>query len=121
MKIICKYSNVVIIRHPLKGFCVLANTFFKKGGVIGETPVVSIEFDALNKKSTFNDYPMAWDDKNDVIALGFVNLLNHAEKSNVKLIRYKSKMKMRAIAKRDIETGEELTIHYKCPLWFKPI
>jgi len=110
--------NVMITHHPIKGRCVIAVRPFKKSERI-ETNHVLI-FPILPSNNKLMDWAMEWNKKEDAIALGNINLLNHSKKPNVTVKNnYRAKTKS-IYAVRNIKKGEELVTNYECPLWFKP-
>ena len=113
-------DGLVIVRDKVKGRCVIANRDFKKGELITVNHVITYPF--LPEGSRLLIWSMWWTNKEDCLALGYINLLNHSEKyPNVCITNdYRNKMK-RLYADRDIVKGEELLISYACELDFKPV
>ena len=105
---------------PGKGRGVFARETIPANRLVVVNVVGLIEVKALCPESVFNDYPMEWTRVHDAIAFGVINLLNHAETPNCKIIRYKRKRIMECWTRRRIQQGEELTIDYGHPLWFTP-
>ena len=114
--------DVYLKRKPGKGWCVFTERFFSKDMLIMSCPVAVIG--KLKKDDPFNDYPMYWDGKVDVIAFGAINLLNHAAgnaaKTKTCYLKPNRRLKiMSCYAAKDLRAGTELTIDYDCSLWFK--
>ena len=102
--------------HPIKGRCVHAARDFKKGELIETNPV--IVYGPLPEDHELQSWSMWWTEKEDAIALGNLNLLNHSTTPNVSLSDDHVKMTKTIYAKREISKGEELTLDYGCDLWF---
>lgn len=113
-------TKVDIINHHIKNRCVHAISDITKGEIIEIAPVVpfTVNGSALNE---LDDYPIAWRGERDCIAMGISEFINHSQKPNAKWYNnFKNKtITLKAI--KDIYKGEEVTIHYRCKLWFKPI
>ena len=120
-KILYKEGKIAIYKSAEKGFCVLAGKNLKKGELITTCPVSLMIPGDILKTSLLDVYPMAWSKKNDCIAFGTINLLNHAKITNTTLKRDKKHNLIMAYAKTDVKKGEELTISYACKLWFTPV
>jgi hypothetical protein len=101
-----------------KGRGVFAAEDIPTGRLVLVNDVALIEPDALKKTSKFNDYPMAWTHTHDCIALGQINLLNHADQSNCRIERFRDRV-MECWTKKPVKKDEELTIQYCCAIWFK--
>jgi uncharacterized protein len=113
-------ETVTYVRKvPGKGRGVFASCDLPPGKLVLVNDVALIEPDALKKTSKFNDYPMAWSRKYDAIALGPINMLNHSFSPNCRVERFSRERVMECWTVCAIRQGEELTIHYACPLWFK--
>jgi len=105
-------------RVPGKGRGVFAADDIPAGTLVLANDVAPIEVDALKKSSKFNDYPMAWSDTHDAIALGQINLLNHAEEPNCRILRFVRHQAMECWTTKPVAKEEELTIQYCCAIWF---
>lgn len=112
-------GKITVARHKVKGLCLFAGVGLKTGELIVTCPITLIDFKDVKEGTPLDAYPMWWNSKKDCIAFGVINLLNHAEITNVVLRRDRKKRLIRAYAKCNIEAGTELTIHYLCKLWFK--
>jgi hypothetical protein len=120
-KILYKEGKIAIYRSATKGFCVMSAVDLKPKEFITVCPVSLMEVGDIKGTSLLDVYPMGWSKKNDCIAFGVINLLNHSKNSNITLKRDKKNHLIRAYAKGNIKKGEELTINYICKLWFKPL
>lgn len=54
------------------------------------------------------------------IILGVISLCNHAEEPNAEIVCDELALMVSLIATRAIESGEEICIRYRRPLWFTP-
>lgn len=55
------------------------------------------------------------------IALGYTSLLSHSYEPNCIFVRHIDELLIDVFAKREIRSGEELTIDYQMTLWFDPV
>jgi len=100
-----------------KGRCVIAERMFHYGECIMCNYVITTPI----KHEGFSDWIMEWNDYENAIALGHINLLNHSDDPNCMIRNDYEFMHKSLYALRDIKEGEELTVKYKCKLWFKPV
>lgn len=121
MKRLFKQDNFVIAKDDIKGFCVISNKIYYTGECVYMCPVTTIPFDDIKEESNFSQYLMDWDDKENCISFGIINLLNHSDKPNISLLKNYKEKTIIAIAREDIKPNEELTIKYKCKLWFEKV
>lgn len=98
-----------------KGRCVFAGRDFEEGDLILENHVITYPFLDDHK---LLEYSMAWTDDEDALALGYINLLNHSETPNCKIVDDIDAKIKRLYASSPITRDAELTIRYKCQLWF---
>jgi SET domain-containing protein len=113
--------RLVIAPIKGKGRCVFAAEDIGKGGVIDTNPVLLFpHWQTVEMKPPLQNYPFGWDGDFDCIPLGSLTLANHSEAPNTELKRDFANLLIRLVALRDIETGEEITYHYRVPLWFEP-
>ena len=123
-------SSKILVRPIInKGLGVVAKENIREGEIVECSPAFVIEapenldtdwgnlFEAM-LKVLFRDRYYEWGQKGGVV-LGYGSLYNHSDNSNVSLDRRLEEKKAIYTAKRDIRAGEELTINYACPLWFK--
>jgi len=89
---------------------VFTDKFISRGSLIVENPVIPYTYSKI-EKSELKDYSMAWSNKHDCLAMGLINFMNHSEKPNIYLKRFKKYGTIRAYAKRNIQYGEELRFH----------
>jgi uncharacterized protein len=121
-------SNPLQIRSDAaKGRCVFATAPIPAGTVIEAAPVVIVppEQRSLLDKTILHDYYFQWDDGPEdtgrgAVALGLVSLCNHSRRPNARAQRNPARCTLDLIALAPIAAGEEITIDYKCTLWFEP-
>ena len=117
---LCAGNNLTAIyRDPKKGNCVVASVAIGVGKLIAKCPVTLVRRGDIKQGCELDNYPMWWTNRVDCLAFGVINLLNHSDNPNVRLVRNYRKRSISCIAKRDIHPGEELAIDYDCKLWFK--
>lgn len=130
-------TNITIQSTEDKGRHIVCNAFIAGGDVIGRIPVVVVpqtEVNLLRETLLFN-YVFEWDPDerykaskdlvqcdnryNQGVALGLISLCNHSHtpNSDYEFDYGGSSLIWRAL--RDIQEGEEVTIHYKVPIWFQ--
>lgn len=108
-----------------------ATQFIARGTVLEEAPVIVIPPSQLEtiKKTLLFEYFFQWKNEGDLgcaICLGFGSLYNHSSvHANARYLRLYNEQKIRFIALRDIQAGEEILTNYngdaECrrPLWFE--
>ena len=79
---------------------------------------------ALLDKTILHDYYFHWDgdpdgDGSGAVALGLVALCNHSRRPRARVRRNVAQVTLDLIALTAIASGDEITIDYNCPLWFK--
>lgn len=130
-------SFVSICTTEEKGRHIVCDRFIPGGSVIGRIPVVVVpqtEVELLRSTLLFN-YVFEWDPEerykitkdlvqcdrryHQGIALGPISLCNHSHtpNSDYEFDYDGSHLIWRAL--RDIVAGEDVTIHYKVPIWFQ--
>lgn len=130
-------STVTIHSTEAKGRHIICSAFIPAGRVIGQIPVVVVpqsEVERLRETMLFN-YVFEWDPEerykvsNDLtqcdaryhqgVALGLISLCNHSHtpNSDYEFDYGGNSLVWRAL--QDIQEGEEVTIHYKVPIWFQ--
>lgn len=65
------------------------------------------------------DLPHDWDEKHGCLVFGAMQFTNHSDTPNASFTRDFEALTMTFTALRDIEVGEEITIDYGIPLWWK--
>jgi hypothetical protein len=108
---------------PSKGRGVFARRALAGGVLIEAAPVVVVP--AAERKpldrTTLHDYYFVWDDAgNAAVALGFVSLCNHTKRPNARVRPNPPQQTLDLLSIRSIAAGDEITIDYKCALWFDP-
>ena len=113
--------RLVIAPIKGKGRCVFAGESVTKGSVVDTNPALIFpHWQTVEMKPPLQNYPFGWDGDFDCIPLGSLTLANHSEEPNTELSRDFANLLIRLVAIRDIEAGEEITYHYRVPLWFDP-
>ena len=120
-------SRLEIRRDPRKGRGVFAGVPISRGSIIEAAPVVIVPHGQrrLIDRTIVHDYYFQWGDGGEgegpgVVALGLVSLCNHSRRPNARVWRNEAEDTLDLVATRAIAAGEEITIDYKCTLWFKP-
>jgi uncharacterized protein len=116
-----------IRRDPLKGRGIFARTPIAAGSLITSSPVIVVpaaECAALDR-TILHDYYFHWDDDpageaSGAVALGLISLCNHSRRPRACVRRNHADEALDLIALAPIAPGEEVTIDYNCPLWFRP-
>ena len=112
---------------PARGRGVFAREAIAPGAVIEAAPVIIIpitDCPALDR-TIIHDYYFHWDgdpegEGRGALALGLVTLCNHAGRPNARVERNFAWETLELIASAPIAPGEEVTIDYRCTLWFEP-
>jgi uncharacterized protein len=110
-----------------RGRGVFARELIAPGTVIEAAPVIILpvgDCPALDRTIIY-DYYFHWDgDPNGegrgAVGLGFVTLCNHSSHPLARVDRNHARLTLDLIAIDRIEPGDEVTIDYRCELWFKP-
>lgn len=116
MKIAALYVGV----NGKKGRAVFAGAPFAKDECVVADPVVLVSPGDVREGSSLSDHLIRWDDTLEAMSCGPTALLNHADVANCRLESDLEAREIRLVAQRDIAEHEELTIRYRCPLWFVP-
>lgn len=67
------------------------------------------------------DLPLAWESEDmECIACGNLQFANHADDPNATITINAVGQTVSLVARKHIEQGDEVTIHYGIPLWFPP-
>jgi len=115
------YPKICWKKAKGKGRGVFTREKIREGSVIEKCPVILVA-DGLSddKESGLFDY--CFDvGGTSAIALGFGSLYNHSDEPNVEWTDVPRDLVIVFHALRDIDAGEELTIDYGIPLWFKKL
>jgi SET domain-containing protein len=111
---------------PAKGRGVFAIAPIAAGALIEAAPVIMVPAAqcALLDKTILHDYYFRWDGDPDgegsgAVALGLVALCNHSRRPRARVRRNLVQGTLDLIALVPIAAGDEITIDYNCPLWFK--
>src|SRR5712691_1265661 len=120
-------SDCLEIRNdPAKGRGVFASRPIAHGTLIEAAPVVIVPAAqcVLLDKTILHDYYFDWNgdpdgDGSGAVALGLVALCNHSRRPRARVRRNFAQTTLDLIALVPIAAGDEVTIDYNCPLWFK--
>jgi len=96
-----------------KGRGVFARRDIATGEIVEVSHVVPIPIEPNN------DHAFSWAEDSDCLAMGKVSFVNHSDKPNCRLSRDFDALTISLIAVKSIATGEELSIDYDVPLWFR--
>lgn len=114
-----------------RGRGVFAECFIPSGTVLEEAPVIIVppEHTQLIKETILFEYFFQWKlngAEASAICLGNGSLYNHSSQAaNARYIRLYNELKIRFVAIRDIQAGEEILTNYngdadcRRPLWFE--
>jgi len=103
----------VSVSPKLKIRGVLSTRKINKGEVIERCPaIIYKKKPEIIAKTIFEYYVFEWDKEHEALALGYGSLYNHSEEANVLVDFDKEKREIIFLAAREIDEGEELTIHY---------
>ena len=119
--------RIEIRTSPTRGRGVFARTAIASGTLIEAAPVLVVpaaDCPTLDR-TVIHDYYFHWDGDPEgagrgALGLGLVTLCNHASHPNAKVERNFARHTLDLIAIDPIATGEEVTIDYRCTLWFEP-
>ncbi len=96
-----------------KGRGVFARRDIAPGEIVEVSHVVPIP------KEPTNDHAFWWGEDSDCLAMGKVSFVNHSDKPNCRLSHDFDALTISLIAAKSMATGEELSIDYDVPLWFR--
>jgi len=120
-------DRLEIRNHPVKGRGIFAREAISAGALIEAAPaiIVPAEQCPLLDRTILHDYYFNWDGDPDgegrgAVALGLVALCNHSRRPNARVRRNLAFETLDLLALVPIAAGEEVTIDYNCPLWFRP-
>ena len=119
--------RVEIRTSPGRGRGVFALEPILPGTVIEAAPVIILppeQCPALDKTIIY-DYYFHWDgdpdgDGRGALGLGLVTLCNHSGRPCARVHRNYARQTLDLIATAQIGPGDEVTIDYRCTLWFDP-
>ena len=117
-----KADLVTVRESPGKGRGVFAARDISAGTVISVAHSIPFPTDALDGTPIEGHQFDYEQDDQDCIVLGVQQLINHADPPNCRceweVVDGQRMHKVFTV--RDIKAGEELSIDYEVPLWFKP-
>jgi len=110
-----------------RGRGVFAREPIAPGTLIEAAPVIILpaaDCPALDATIIY-DYYFHWDGDPDgegrgALGLGLVTLCNHSSRPRARVDRNHARLTLDLIATAQIEPGDEVTIDYRCALWFTP-
>jgi uncharacterized protein len=122
-------DRLEIRSDPAKGRGVFACAPIAAGTLIEAAPVIVVPAAqcALLDRTTLHDYYFRWDGDpgsasggagSGAVPLGLVALCNHSRRPRARVRRNIAQGTLDLIALVSIQTGDEVTIDYNCPLWF---
>lgn len=120
----CADDRLEIRHDPLKGRGVFARAAIGSGTLIEAAPVVLVPAHQrkLLDNTILHDYYFVWDgegdDGNAAVALGLVSLCNHSRRPSARVRPNRARETLDLLTLTSIAAGGEITIDYKCPLWF---
>ena len=111
-----------------RGRGVFAREAIAPGTVIESAPVIILPAEdcpALDQ-TVIHDYYFHWDgdaegDGRGALGLGLVTLCNHSGRPCARVDRNYAWQTLDLVATTPIRPGDEITIDYRCTLWFKPV
>jgi hypothetical protein len=120
-------DRIEVCISRVRGRGVVARTAIASGTLIEAAPVIVIpiaDCPALDR-TIIHDYYFHWDgdpegEGRGALGLGLVTLCNHASRPNARVERNFAWQTLDLIASASIAPGEEVTIDYRCTLWFEP-
>jgi SET domain-containing protein len=119
--------RIEIRTSPGRGRGVFAREAIAPGTLIEAAPIIILpteECPALDR-TIIHNYYFHWDGDPDgegrgALGLGLVTLCNHSSRPSARVDRNYDQDTLDLIATTSIEPGEEVTIDYRCTLWFEP-
>jgi hypothetical protein len=85
-----------------------------KGTVLEHSPVIPLTQDC----SDLDDHVLKHGIDGEAVGLGCLMLYNHDDDPNAEMVESDGGLWREVIALRTITPGEEITVKYKCPVWF---
>lgn len=110
------FADLQVVQIPNKGRGIVASRSFSPGDIVESCPVIVVPDEAV--VGIWECYCFLWDETNSALALGYGSLYNHSRNNNCIHRQNIEGRTIDIIAIKNIEVGEELTIHYSCELWF---
>jgi hypothetical protein len=104
---------------PGKGRGMFAARDFYAGEVIETTPVIPFRA-GQPMPEELADLPLGWNGDEDCLAFGPLQFCNHCNDPNGALTHDLDDKTISIMARKHIKAGEEITFHYRVPLWFNP-
>jgi SET domain-containing protein len=127
-------AQLAVREFGIRGRGIVALEDIEPGRLVERSPVLIIPSEqrpAVDKTIIFT-YVFMWEHHTveedlyehrgrSAIALGYTSLLSHSYEPNCIFVRHIDELLIDVFAKRNIRTGEELTIDYQMTLWFDPV
>jgi hypothetical protein len=118
-----KAEFVTVQESPEKGRGVFAERDISAGTVVSVAHCIPFPNDAL-KGTPIEHHPFDYEqDNQECIVLGVQQLMNHADAPNCSYeweVVAGGQRVHKVYTVREVKAGEELSIDYGVPLWFKP-
>jgi uncharacterized protein len=120
--------RVEVKTRPGRGRGLFAREAIAPGTLIESAPVIILPAEdcpALDQTIIY-DYYFHWDGNADgegrgALGLGLVTLCNHSGHPCARVDRNYPRQTLDLVATAPIGPGDEITIDYRCTLWFKPV
>jgi uncharacterized protein len=120
--------RVEVKTRPGRGRGLFAREAIAPGTLIESAPVIILPAEdcpALDQTIIY-DYYFHWDGNADgegrgALGLGLVTLCNHSGHPCARVDRNYARQTLDLVATASIRPGDEITIDYRCTLWFKPV
>lgn len=118
-------DTVTVERRPGRGRCLIARRAFQPGERMISSPVLPLSAADCQclEQTLLGEYYFQWPDPEapGAIVYGPATFVNHCEEPNADLVYDVPEAVMHFDCVRPIASGEEVTIHYRYPLWFTPV
>lgn len=89
-----------------------------KGTLLEHSPVIPLPADSVCPEF-LEDHVLKHGNDGEAVGLGFLMLYNHDDSPNAEMVECDDGRWREVIALRTIAPGEEVTVRYKCPVWFE--
>lgn len=105
-------DHYYLLKHPVKGICVIANRHYGVNAIISTNYTAEIDW-VMDENSKFQrDYPLYWTEEKCCIAFEVANLINHSKFPNCKLLIDIELRTISLMCVREIKIGDEIVMDY---------